>query len=145
MTIELKYLNILGYKEDVCIIEEKKYEIINDIIKGICDKYESKIINIIYVSAKQIQVLNKKYRKQTYKPTVLTFQYSDFAEIYICIEVIAQEIGLNNNKDLSNEVMLYILYSITNCFDITKEIKEKLYFDIVDEYKDILDINTTNL
>jgi probable rRNA maturation factor len=90
--------NLTQFKFDKKRLERIAKNLLNDERKN---KIE---LSVVFVGQKEIQRLNKKYRKKNRPTDVLSFDYKDSGEIVICPQIIkenAKKFGESFNQELA--------------------------------------------
>lgn len=102
--------------------------------------------DVCFVDKKEIQRINKKYRKINKPTDVITFAFKDqkinfnlplLGEIYICIDVAKQQAKENKNS-LNREICLLFVHGILHLFQIDHQ-TQKDYNKVVKLQQQLLD------
>jgi len=99
--------NLTGFKFDKKILEK----LAEDVLSG--EKKAGTDLSITFVVPKEIQKLNKKYRKIDKPTDVLSFAYADSGEIIICPQAVknnAGEFGENFKSEMARVFIHGILH-----------------------------------
>src|SRR3989344_1597901 len=97
------------------------------VLKG--ENRETENVSIAFVSPKEIQKINKKYRKKDKPTDVLSFEKGinfkeDFSEVIICPQVIKKE-ALGSNLSFKKELAKVLIHGILHNSGYDHEVTEK--------------------
>ena len=130
--------NILGHKSCLRVLSYINISLIKKIFKNFIVEFGNKNIDLIFVSIKDISIINYKSRQYKTPATVLTFNYTIVSEIYICVQYIKKKHSIKNNQDLEQTVLSYVIHSMCNCyheyFEKNKIDKNFIYFRTIKEF-----------
>ncbi|MCK9368968.1 rRNA maturation RNase YbeY [Candidatus Dojkabacteria bacterium] len=125
----MKLISIFSYPRSIGISETL---LSSKLLLALQTQFEVKPVSIIFVSEKEIQKLNKEYRKVDESTDVLSFNFDKpdlLGEVYICYDYIAR-----TSKD-ENEVYRVIIHGILHL----------LGYDHKHEFVDINSKNIENM
>lgn len=129
-------------KKPLPVATNKVKKIAQRILKELTDG-EKWSIDIVFLSDKKIQTLNKKYLKHNYPTDVLAFNYGDcVADLAISLDMATKNAKIYNTS-LKYETLLYIIHGILHLkgyndnnprskktmFEKQKELFDKFYGD----------------
>ncbi len=113
-------INIFEEVEIPLNIEE-----VADFAECICQKEKIEAdINIIFIDNENMRSMNSQYRGKDYPTDVLSFNYGDMGEIYICPQI-AKKNAKENGVSYYYEILNLIAHGLLHIKGYTHETMEK--------------------
>ena len=98
---------------------------------------KKKELTVVFLSSKQMQKINKKFRNINKPTDILSFESHDpssFGELLLCYEVLKSQ-ALRHRHSISNEIVYMLIHGILHLLGYDHELskkEEKLMFKLQD-------------
>ncbi len=105
----------------------------------ICKKEKIDVdVNIIFIDSENIRSMNSQYRGKDYPTDVLSFNYGNMGEIYICPQI-AEKNAKENDVSYDYEILNLIVHGLLHIKGYTHETMEK-YEKMMSLQKEYIDL-----